>query len=160
MGVVLVLTGAGTMATYELSIPPFQTTPAGVVRVRPGIPVEYTDSLGRHVECLAFLEFMNIDDNQYQRLAAIRDSAIWVGWGDRTLRELGLTDASPEQQFIAVSEATRKEAVRQAAAVIPGLGIMSEILADPDRPVDAGPVEGPVYTGHAMSCSESGDVDE
>jgi len=144
--VALVLSGAGTMAAYELSIPPFQTTPPGVVRIQPGIPVEYTNSLGHHVECLAFMEFENIDDDQYKQLAAIRESPTWVGWGDRTLQELGLTDAPPDQQFQAISNAASEEMQRQATAVIADLVIFSTA----DRPV---------LSGFAMSCTGPGGID-
>lgn len=146
VGAAMVLAGAGTMAAYELSIPPFQTTPPGVVRIQPGIPVDYTNSLGRRVECLAFMEFMNIDKDQQRQLAMIRESPIWAGWGNRTLRDLGLTDAPTQQQFEAISTAAAEEMQRQASVVIPDLVV--------GRPAD-----GPVYSGSAMSCANPGGID-
>lgn len=146
VGVVMALGGAGTMAAYELSIPPFQTTPPGVIRIQPGIPVNYTNSLGRQVECLAFMEFKNIDNDQYTRLAAIRESPVWVGWGDRTLQELGVTDATPQQQFSEISSAASEEMLRQARTVIP------DLVAGRDA-------DGPVFSGTAMSCTGPGGSD-
>jgi hypothetical protein len=155
VGAALLLAGAGTMAAYELSIPPFQTTPAGVTRIQPGIPVEYTNSLGRRVECLVFMEFININDDQYARLAAIRESPTWVGWGDRTLRQLGLTDAPPDQQNREIFTAASEEMKRQAKAVIADLAMAQ----DPDGPLYRDSVDRPVFSGSAMSCTKPGGID-
>lgn len=150
VGAALVLAGAGTITAYEMSIPPFVGVPPDVIRVRPGVSVEYTDSLGRRWECLAFLEFENIDDNQYKQLAAISESPTWVGWGDRTLQELGLTDAPPDQQSSAIGLEARREMQRQAAAVIPGL----VIKANPDGPVRHASTDGPAVSGFVFWCPQ------
>lgn len=142
----LVLAGAGTTAAYELSIPPFQAVPPGVVRIQPGIPVEYTDSLGRRVECLAFMEFQNVDGEQQARLATIAESPVWAGWGDRTLQDLALTDAPAAEQLMALGRAVDDEMRRQAGAVVPEMLFMS----DSSRPT---------FSGSAMSCPESGGID-
>lgn len=150
VGAALALAGAGTITAYEMSIPPFVGVPPGVIRVRPGIPVEYTDSLGRRMECLAFLEFENIDDEQYKQLAAISESPTWVGWGDRKLQELSLTDAPPDQQSSAIGLEARREMQRQAAAVIPGL----VIKANPDGPVHQDSTDGPAVSGFVFWCEQ------
>lgn len=137
----LVLAGAGTMTAYEMSIPPFVGLPPGVIRVRPAIVVEYTDSLGHRVECLAYMELANITDDQYRQLAAISESPMWVGWGDRTLQDLELTDAPPSVQNEMIFHAVVEEMERQASTVIPGLVIGRNS-------------DGPVFNGATMRCEE------
>jgi hypothetical protein len=146
VGAALVLAGAGTITAYEMSIPPFVGLPPGVVRVRPAIPVKYTDSLGNRVECQAYMELANITDDQYQQLAAISESPMWVGWGDRTLQDLGLTDAPPNVQNEMIFHAVVEEMERQASTVIPDLVIARNS-------------DGPVFNGATMRCEEPDGTD-
>lgn len=143
---VVALTGAGTLAAYQLSIPPFQTLDDGVERARTGIPVDYVDSAGRAVECLAFIEYRNLSTDQRAAVeTASRDSG-WQGYGQRVLDDLDIPVASPEEQYDALSEVVHDDLWRAAREAVPGLVYMSDS-------------DGPVFAGTSMSCTDLGGVD-
>lgn len=142
----LALSGAGTLAAHQLSIPPFQTLEEGVDRAKTGVPVNYTNSLGRQVECLAFIEHRNLSASQR---AAIEDAArsdVWDGYGQRVLDELDMPTADPSQQNDAIFDVVSRDLWRAARAAVPEMVHMSDS-------------EGPVFNGSSMSCANPGGVD-
>lgn len=143
---VIALTGAGSLAAYQLSIPPFQTLEDGVSRSSTGIPITYTNSLGRRVECLAFIEYKNLTFDQQDAIEVASQADGWNGYGQRTLDSLAIPDASPEQQNEAVSEELHDDLWDAARAAVPGIAYMRDSA-------------GPVFAGDSMSCANAGGVD-
>ncbi|MET0820976.1 MAG: hypothetical protein ABWY58_08415 [Aeromicrobium sp.] len=141
-----VLAAAGSFSAYQLSIPPFQGTDPGTVRIDPGIPVNYSNSLGRRVECLAFMEFANITSVQQKALKRVATSPAWSGYGDRVLRDLDIPDATPEAQNEAIADIAARDLWRRAHEAVPSLVHMKEST-------------GPVFHAFAMSCAKEGGVD-
>lgn len=143
---VVVLSGAGTVAAYQLSVPPFQTLEEGVGRASTGIPVTYTNSLGREVECLAFIEYGNLTSDQRDAIEDASRSDEWDGYGQRVLNGLNMSDASPDRQNDAVSEAVHQHLWEAARSAVPGMTYMRDS-------------DGPVFAGSSMSCTKPGGVD-
>ncbi|MET0908989.1 MAG: hypothetical protein ABWZ99_05920, partial [Ilumatobacteraceae bacterium] len=140
------LVAAGTVSAYQLSIPPFQTTDPGSVRIERGIPVEYTNSLGRRVDCFVFMEFTNITAGQRDDLDKLAESPRWTGYGQQALNQLEIPAAPPEEQNDAIFDVVSTELWERARAAIPELVYMKES-------------DGPVFHGTAMSCAGPGGVD-
>lgn len=143
---VVALTGAGSVAAYQLSIPPFQTLEEGVERATTGVQVTYTNSLGREVECLAFIEFRNLTPEQRDAIEDASQPDEWDGYGQRVLDHLNLPNASPERQNYAIGEVVHKDLWEAAHAAVPGMVYMRDS-------------EGPVFAGSSMSCANPGGVD-
>lgn len=140
------LSGAGTLAAHQLSVPPFQTLGEGVGRASTGVPVSYTNSWGRQVECLAFIEYRNLSSDQR---AAIEDASrgdSWQGYGQRVLDSLGMPEASPEKQNHAIGDVVHQDLWKAARTAVPGIVHMQDS-------------EGPVFAGSSMSCANPGGVD-
>lgn len=142
----LTLTGAGTLAAQQLGMPPFQTLEAGVGRTSTGIPVTYTNSLNRTVDCLAFIEFRNLDEPQRAALDQVAVDAQWDGYGQRVLDDLDLPEASPQVQNQAITTAVGRDLWQAAHNAIPAMVYMQDS-------------DGPVFTGFAMSCAGPGGID-
>jgi hypothetical protein len=140
------LSAGGTIAAYQLSIPPFQTLEKGVDRAHTGIPVTYTNSLGRTVKCQAFIEYRNLDNAQQAAIERISSSKRWEGYGQRVLDELRIPKASPQAQNQAINEAALDDLWQAAHEAVPPMVFMQ-------------PSSGPVFNGFAMSCAEPGGVD-
>lgn len=142
----LALSGAGTLAAHQLSIPPFQTLEEGVERAKTGIPVTYTNSLGREVECLAFIEHRNLSADQRSAIEEASRSEVWDGYGQRVLDELDIPAASPEEQNDAVFEVLGQDLWRAARTAVPEMTYMADS-------------QGPVFNGSSMSCAHPGGED-
>ncbi len=140
------LTGAGTVAAYQLSIPPFQTLEDGVGRASAGVPVTYTNSLGRTVKCLAFIEYRNLTPEQRDAIERASRADEWDGYGQRVLDDLNMPNASPERQNHAISEVAHQDLWKAAHAAVPGMVYMRDS-------------DGPVFAGSSMSCANPGGVD-
>lgn len=85
---VVALSGAGTYAAYQLSIPPYVATEPGVARVSDPIPVNYRTDAGRRIDCLAYLEFRDVTAVQRERLNALSTNGDWSGYGQRIYDQL------------------------------------------------------------------------
>lgn len=142
----LTLVGAGTVTAYQLGVPPFMTLEDGVHRVETGIPVTYTNSLGREVECLAFIEYRNLDAEQQNAVEDVGQDERWDGYGQRVLDGLGIPSATPEAQNDAIHTVLSDDLWEAAHEAVPEMVYMQ----DP---------EGPVYNGHSFSCANPGGVD-
>lgn len=142
---VVVLSGAGTTAAYQLSIPPFSTLEDGVERAQTGVPVTYTNSLGRQVDCLAFIEYRNLTDEQRAAIEAASKGDRWDGrYGQRVLDGLHIPDADVYKQNTAVSDAVGKDLWAAAKAAVPDMTFMKG-------------VDGPVFNGYSFSCALTAD---
>jgi hypothetical protein len=113
----LFLAGAGTLTAYQLSLPPFQTTDPGSERAAP-VALDYTNSLGKRVRCLAFSEWENLTDAQRTVLASLPDDPFWVGYGDRVLAEEGLKNAPVLDQEQAVFTHADQDIQQRAEAAL------------------------------------------
>lgn len=142
----LILGGAGTITAYQLSIPPFQSLPHGVQRMEIGIPVTYTNSLDREVECLVFIEYRNLDEDQEHAIESVRADARWDGYGQRVLEALNMPAATPEAQNEAVGDVLHEDLWEAAREAVPEMVYMQHS-------------NGPVYNGFSMSCAKPGGVD-
>ncbi len=143
---VVALTGAGTLTANQLSIPPFVTIEEGVDRATTGVPISYTNSLGRQVECLAFIEYRNLTS---QQRAAIEDASRadeWDGYGQQVLDDLNMPNASPERQNNAIGKMVHHDLWRAARAAVPEIVYMRDS-------------KGPAFVGSSMSCANPGGVD-
>ncbi|MTB85009.1 hypothetical protein [Nocardioides marmotae] len=140
------LTGAGTIAAYQLSVPPFQTLEDGVERARTGIPVTYTNSLGREVECLAFIEYRKLDAEQRAAIETASNDDRWEGYGERVLTGLGMPQAAPEAQNDAISDVLGEDLWEAARQAVPEMVYMEDST-------------GPVFNGWSFSCANPGGVD-
>ena len=137
----LLLSGAGTLTAYQLSVPPFQGTDRGSERIATPIPVEYTNSLGRQVRCQAFTEWEDLTSQQRATLNALGQDPFWVGYGDRVLSSQGLQGGPVLDQEQAVFDAVAEDLPRRAAAAL---------AAAEHSPSSA------VYHGSAISCVPGG----
>lgn len=144
-GVAVLATGAGTITAYDLSIPPFVAKDADTVRIRPGIPVNYMNSLGRRVECLAFMDFKHLSPSQQTELSKIPSDPTWAGYGDRVLSRLDLPDASPEAQNEAISDTVADDLWQSAHQAVPELVHMRDS-------------DGPIFEAAMLSCTGPGGV--
>lgn len=141
---ILALTGAGTVAAWQLSVPPFVSTEAGVERVTDPIPVNYTTDAGTVLQCGVWLEFRNISDAQRANLNAMATDPMWEGYGQRVY------DALPEKNRAAQygpeplwSEMVDDQVYTEALRANPGLAFR-------------GPADGPSLVGSTTRCEESG----
>jgi len=142
----LALTGAGTLTAYQLGVPPFQTLDADVGRTTTGIAVTYINSSDRTVQCLAFIEYRNLDAAQRTALDQVATSTQWAGYGQRVLNALDLPDASPQAQNAAITEVVEQDLWRAAHTAVPTMVYMQDS-------------DGPVFNGSSLSCANSGGVD-
>src|SRR5690625_70274 len=147
----LLMTAGATVAAYQLSVPPFQTLPDGVQRAHAGIPVTYTNSLGRQVECLAFIEYRNMDENQRAAIEAVAEDPRWEGYGDRVLATLNIPDASPIAQNDAISDVVHEDLRAAAREAVP------EIVFPQDIDLTSYDAGDPFFNGSAFSCPEGVD---
>jgi len=122
----VVLSGAGTVTAYQLSIPPFQGLPQGIARIRPSIVVEYdgVDRL-RH-RCQVFPEFKNLSHAQERTARDWARRQDWTGYGDRLTRAVEASTAEDQEKRIlaAVDRDVRR---RFAEQMVPG------VILDPRR---------------------------
>ena len=81
--VLALASGAGTLTAYELSIPPFQSLPDGISRVRPPIIVEFDGVDGQRHRCQVFPEFLNLTAAQDEAARAWASRQDWTGYGDQ-----------------------------------------------------------------------------
>lgn len=140
------LAGAGTLTAYQLSVPPFQGIEQGASRARTGIPVTYTNSVGRVVECLAFIEYRNLSTEQQAAIEEVARDDRWHGYGQRVLDGLDVPTASPEQQWVAIVDAVHRDLWKAASDAVPGMVYMKDAA-------------GPVLHGTSMSCAGPGGID-
>jgi hypothetical protein len=111
----LLLAGAGTVRAYQLGIAPFQSLDPGSERAA-GVPIDYTNSLGKKVTCQAFTEWEDLTSTQRTVLANLPDDPYWVGYGDRVLADRHLQDAPVLDQEKAVFDRATED-VRHRAEV-------------------------------------------
>lgn len=142
----LLLTGAGTVTAYQLSVPPFNTLERGVERVTTPIEVNYMNSLGREVECLAFIEYQNLGHDERAAVEDIAADERWDGYGQRVLDNLRIPNASPEAQNEAIVEVLRDDLWEATEEAVPGIVRMQDS-------------NGPVFNGFSLSCAGPGGVD-
>lgn len=112
----LATTGTGTLAAYQLSIPPFQTVDPGTERMT-GIPVHFQTVQGTTAACEAFLEVRQPTDEQRAALAPVITAPYWTTAGQRIYD--GLPDSARNDELEAISavvEQSLDELTRRARA--------------------------------------------
>lgn len=96
VAIAAVLSGAGTVTAYELSIPPFQSLDPGLFRLRPAIVIDYPIGGGALRRCEAFPEFINLTDAQETTARRWAEDRDWTGYGatlaDRARAVRGVVD--------------------------------------------------------------------
>lgn len=119
----LATTGAGTLAAYQLSIPPFQTVDAGTERM-PGVPVHLTTVQGTSAACEVFLELGKPTEDQRAALAGIIASTHWTGAGQRIYDGLPSIQRGDELEAIeTVVRHSLDDLTQRARAADPSLQI-------------------------------------
>lgn len=118
----VLLSGAGTVTAYELSIPPFQGLDEGTSRIRPPIIAEYGGVDGQRHRCQVFPEFINLTPAQDAAARAWADRQDWSGYGERLAAGFTATtrEGEEEQLFDAVSRDLRS---RFAEQMVPGVDL-------------------------------------
>jgi len=141
----IALTAGASVTAAELSIPPFQTIDAGTERTTTAIPLNYVQTDGKPVRCLAFMEFKNLDAEHDTRVEAFIKTHEWSGFGqtiyDRAVaRAKGSTEVD---EFMDIDDPLYAE----ARAVFPGLP--RSFAVDPTSQLS--------FAGSSMSCTAPGE---
>lgn len=135
---VFALCAAGTVAAYQLSIPPFQTTEPGVQRTTGSVPVDYRLVSGRSAFCDAFVETRGASRIQRERIESMIGSTDWSGYGQRTYDALPQSAQSVSTAPGPVGDVVLGELEDRARAAAPGVEV----------------------TGGAISCTYGTRVDD
>lgn len=85
------LSGAGALTAYQLSVPPFQTLEPGLARSH-AVPVEWRTDADTLVSCDAFLEFSDQDPRQRDRINAMIAEGDWEDYGQKLYDALRAAD--------------------------------------------------------------------
>jgi hypothetical protein len=137
------LTGAGTYAAYQLSVPPFVETGPGVERVDKPVPIEFVTDSGLRVNCSWWAEFRNVTPSQRDQLDAMGANRDWRGYGQGIYDELPVRDRAvrnwPGETF---GKRIEEDLASRALAAAPGLTRGSASSGE----------ENSVLTGSTMRC--------
>jgi hypothetical protein len=145
LGGCILLTAGTSLAAYQLSIPPFQTIPAGIQRLTNPVPVDYVSIDGTRMRCLAFAEFQNLSPEQYHRLDHFVAGHDWSGFGARLVQNGPAADARTHaEESDAVTTLLDTALYRQASQIVPGLLLRHTAPGHP------------TYAGYGESCNEGG----
>jgi hypothetical protein len=98
------------------------------------------------VECLAFIEYENLDQPQRAAIEKVSKSRRWEGYGQRVLDKIAMPKATPEEQNAAIVDVVHQDLWQAAHEVVPSMVYMRES-------------DGPVYHGSSTSCAGPGGVD-
>ena len=134
----VLLTGATTMAAYQLSVPPFAETDPGMQRLSDPIQVNYVRPDGKSVQCGVYLEFFRLNDKQ---LRSVTDYVTNHDWSAlrATVAARAAKATNDTEQGDLVANSLDPALVTAAKDAVPGVGVR-----------DAGP--GQTYSGYTMSC--------
>ena len=136
-----VLTAGASIAAVQLGIPPFQTLDKGLQRTSTSIPVDYVQTDGTAVRCLAFMEFQHLDGAAVTRVERFVSTHDWAGFGQ------ALFDASPATATLFITPRISAGHLLDSAL----FGKAREALPGLIRgPSDTTAIS---YTGFSMSCS-------
>lgn len=141
---VALLCGAGTTAAFQLSIPPFQTVPDGLTRVRPPIVAEFDTGVGLdgRRRCLVFPEFYGLSPRQAAGAAAWAGRQDWSGYGDRIVASGPDVLPSDREDYV-VEQVGRDLRSELASQIVPGVELDGAVGLAQGRPT---------LTGYAMTC--------
>lgn len=148
VGCALGLTGAASLAAYELSIPPFQTIPDSVQRVSTGIPVNYEETDGSSARCLAFLEFADLSSDQLGRVYSYVRGTDWQGYGEGLASQIAVDDPQPKEH--AVMDLVWQDLRARVGRLLPDIALTSS--------GEAIETDTPRFYGVATSCTDSDDA--
>lgn len=142
----VILTAGASVVAAQLGIPPFQSIEDGTQRTTAAIPVDYVESDGHEVRCLAFMEFRNLDPAADSKIEHFIKASDWTGFGQ------GLFDSAQTKATQSSSTATTQLGVlvsaalfEKAATVLPGLQRGLANTTDV------------IFDGSSMSCSPQGE---
>jgi hypothetical protein len=139
----LMLFGAGSLAAYQLGVPPYQTIPEGIQRIHDGIPVDYRDADGATRHCLMFLEFENLSATEFRRVEAYLGSTNWSGYGQAIANEVGPAQEAMDERVMTAVGADLRDRVR---TTFPNIEV-----DDPRQAAERGV---PLLAGSASTCRE------
>lgn len=141
-----VLSGAGTVAAYELSIPPFQTTEPGVFRLRPPVVIDYASPSGQQRRCEAFPEFMNLSSEQEMAARDWAKTQDWTGYGEMLAASANAARADVQEE--------REELVMDAFAADLRGRLVEEIVPGVSQDAIGASERGEAFlAGYGSSCS-------
>ena len=137
----VVLTAGGTLTAYQLAVPPFQTLEPGIQRIQEPISVDYVTVTGKDVQCEAFLEFRNLNQDQLDAARIYVATRDWSRFGQQSYDTAKKTAGSsaPDPVDRALGEVLDAKMTDMAAEAVPAAV----------RAVDTG---GPEITGWSMAC--------
>ncbi|MEC5171185.1 hypothetical protein [Glaciihabitans sp. GrIS 2.15] len=143
-GAILLTAGASVVAA-QMGIPPFQSIEDGTQRTTTAIPVDYVESDGHEVRCLAFMEFRNLDaaaDSEIERFIKVSD---WTGFGQ------GLFDSARAKATQSNTATTRLGVLVSAALFEKAAKVLPGLQRGPADTTDV------IFNGSSMSCSPQGE---
>ncbi|MET4703797.1 hypothetical protein [Frigoribacterium sp. UYMn621] len=141
----LILTAGASVVAAQLGIPPFQGIEDGTERTTTAIPVDYVESDGHEVRCLAFMEFRNLDaaaDAKIERFIKVSD---WTGFGQ------GLFDSARANSTQSSTATSRLGTLVDAALFERAASVLPELQRGPANTTDV------IFNGSSMSCSPQGE---
>ena len=139
-GAILLTAGASVVAA-QMSIPPFQGIEDGLQRTTTAIPVDYVESDGHEVRCLAFMEFRNLDaaaDSEVEHFIKVTD---WAGFGQGLFDSAKANATQSRTATYQLGTLVDAALYENAAKVLPGLHRGPSITTDV------------TFNGSSMSCS-------
>ena len=139
-GAILLTAGASVVAA-QMGIPPFQGIEEGTQRTTTAIPVDYVETDGHEVRCLAFMEFRNLDAAADLEVEHFIKASDWTGFGQGlfdTAHANATQSSTATYQLGSLIDAALYE---KATEVLPGL------QRGPATTTDV------TFNGSSMSCS-------
>lgn len=110
----LALVGAGTVAAYQLAMPPFQTLEPGLGRTTHAVPVDYRTDAGMRVLCKAFVEYRDVSKHQRDQVNTMVTTTHWAGYGQRVYDALPRMERAQANAPGPMSEPVMTDLTRRA----------------------------------------------
>jgi hypothetical protein len=140
----LILTAGASVVAAQLGIPPFQSIEDGSQRTTTAIPVDYIESDGHEVRCLAFMEFRNLDTAADSETEHFIKASDWAGFGQ------GLFDSAQAKATQSNTATSRLGALVDAALYEKAANVLSGLQRAPANTTDV------IFNGSSMSCCPQG----
>jgi len=139
-GAILLTAGASVVAA-QMGIPPFQGIEDGLQRTTAAIPVDYVESDGHEVRCLAFMEFRNLDAAADSEVEHFIKASDWTGFGQGLFDSAHAKATQSNTATYQLGTLVDAALYEKATEVLPGLQRGPSITTDV------------TFNGSSMSCS-------
>lgn len=138
------LTAGASITAAQLGIPPFQSIEPGTQRTTTAIPINYVETDGHEVHCLAFMEFRNLDTAADAKVERFITASDWSGFGQSLFDSVEVKATASSSASYLLGDAVNAALFEKATQALPGLQ---------HGPADTTDV---IYNGSSMSCSPQG----